>query len=1019
MTSKADEARAVVDAFGKRSPDALQLARAVSLAARVEPELLRKVRLELLPDIDAGAEADLWFSPLVQSSTPLAFTFLPAIADQLRRDLAESRDSLTRAWLVLSAVHEHSPVAMKLEERVTWTIINGGPTAHDEIEKDLNSVTSAILTQNRTGLARWALRAVPRLPVEARQTKAAQTLLVTAAAHLGAWQMLQKQVENNNLPATFINDLKVVLPSNLPQVEVGVRLLDDLDGFGLPVPATLRRYVVEFSNPPLSDQSDLVRVPGTVPMLLEVSWNGNEERQVKQLSLYRGRVETINVGGTPVTIRTARGDFYTLSENEEKEPSIVDRHAAVLARLPLQPKIGFVTRSSGSASNLVESMRSRLVPGTTGVFQLSGQGGIGKTVVASELARRLVQRYPQRIVWLSAATQANLDLNNILNGIATQLGRSDLRRLNPKAKVIEIKSLLGLQPTLIFIDDFDGVQTKEKKRCFDFLKLCPSAVLLIHKVYNIHVPERNSFVLRAMSQAESFEFLERTIDQTASPENFTGVNLAELAAVCRGNPLAMQLLVAQFQFTNSPDDLIKINGSLTAIFERSFELISRDARACSFALALFVPSASKAALSEVAGFGADLERTEKAAGQLITLQLAHSPGNDERLTINAFVRLNLRKRLRRIHYRQRFINYFVDYAEQHAEATVAHYDALEAELENLLGAIDLASSRSWNEVIRLSLALNRFLDVRGYWDEALRRNSQAQYAARMLGEDDVLPQLHQAAGEIYLRRGEFAKAEKAFRSVLTHYGDTVNTDVADATRRLGSIALERENLMKAKRLYSQSLEISRQLKLDASIADNLHNLAIVAQLEGKPDEAMKLYEESLRLSERVGDQRGAAVSLHQLGVVSREQGNYEQARNYFERSLSIKRSLGYREGMADTLHQLGLLYRTLGEKQQAAQPFAQALTLYQELQSPAAAVAASDLATLTTPARAKVTSKRMPSRKRKTKVAKSPAKKTAAKKGAAKKRRIGGISSLFSSRRRKSGGRMGGRFGPRSRKSFR
>src|SRR6476659_7502494 len=81
------EARTMVDTFEAAHPDVYQLAKAVSIAVRVEPELLRRVRLQLLPEIYAGAEADLWFSALVQSQTPLAMTFIPEVVDVLRATL--------------------------------------------------------------------------------------------------------------------------------------------------------------------------------------------------------------------------------------------------------------------------------------------------------------------------------------------------------------------------------------------------------------------------------------------------------------------------------------------------------------------------------------------------------------------------------------------------------------------------------------------------------------------------------------------------------------------------------------------------------------------------------------------------------------------------------------------------------------------------------------------------------------------------------------------------------------------
>ena len=52
--------------------NAIKLATAASLAARIEPELIRAIRLRLYPAVDVSAEIDLWISPLVQARSPSA-----------------------------------------------------------------------------------------------------------------------------------------------------------------------------------------------------------------------------------------------------------------------------------------------------------------------------------------------------------------------------------------------------------------------------------------------------------------------------------------------------------------------------------------------------------------------------------------------------------------------------------------------------------------------------------------------------------------------------------------------------------------------------------------------------------------------------------------------------------------------------------------------------------------------------------------------------------------------------------
>ncbi len=81
---------------------ALRLLRLVSPATRVEPELLRAVRL-LLTDVplDAGAESDVWQHPALIGSSCVAATLDPDEAKDLRRDFAREPERLRREVMEL------------------------------------------------------------------------------------------------------------------------------------------------------------------------------------------------------------------------------------------------------------------------------------------------------------------------------------------------------------------------------------------------------------------------------------------------------------------------------------------------------------------------------------------------------------------------------------------------------------------------------------------------------------------------------------------------------------------------------------------------------------------------------------------------------------------------------------------------------------------------------------------------------------------------------------------------------
>lgn len=941
----------------KRFRDAVRLARVVSIASRIEPELLRQARLKLLPAVDAGAEADLWFSPLVQASTPVALTLLPAVADLLRRELAKTPDALRSAWKLLKEVHRDAPEAIRLEERVTWETLSGRAGALQRVEEELMSVVSAINVQKRSGLARWALRAVPRMPEEARQTKAATTLVLTAATHLKAWHLLEKQIESNALSADFINQLQIVLPPDLPKVPLGVRLLQEArEGT-----SSERRYLIEFSAPPSTGLKDVIEVPGTAPLMIEVSWGDADKPDVKNVSLYQGRTEAVSVGtSSTVTIRTAAGDVYTLSEDTE-QPVSPSRDAPDVAgdRIPSPPSIGYVPRRLQSGLDIVEELTAELSPEVTRTVQIVGPPGTGKTTIAAEIARRLLDIYEQRVVWLSAAGRSDFSLNSLLDGIATQLSRSDIRTLDPKSKTQEVKSLLSNDIALVVLDDFEIIGAKEQSRCFNFLKSYGCATVIVSR-QSIGKPSvKDVITIGAMSVDEATEFLQLTINQAPRSWMFQESGPpARVISVCDGNPLAMQLLLAQIEFvqddTSALKEMSKGKGDpLRRVYNLSFNLpqLEDDGRAVLLATALFVPSASKDALAQVAPLDGDMDRLNKATTQLIRLKLACEVGDGNRLGVEGFIREALEGHLGRTRtsdYRRRFVAYFLSFAERHSEPTAADYDALEAEFENLIDAIDMAEGwEGWEEVTRICIYLSKFFDVRGYWDEALRRNAQAQRAAHKSGQRNQLPTLNQTAGYIYLKRRQFAKAEAAFRSVLRYYANKpLNVEVAIATSRLGSIALQQEKLKLAESFYSEALAISRQLEFQIGAADNIHNLAIVKQEQGKLDEARRLYQESLELSGSLNDDRSQAISFHQLGVIAMETKKYSEAENFLRKSLEIKSKLQDRSGMADTLHQLGLLY--LAEKKNSAAEAAlrDALGIFSQLGSPSAREVEEDLNSL-------------------------------------------------------------------------
>lgn len=169
-------------------PLVVDLARALSLATRIETELVRLMRLSLFPQSDVGLEANLWFSPLVDQRDVLGLSLVAECRDELRHQLAlpRHRSTLQTAWDVIERCHHPNddpgiaPV-INLQEAVTYhALASASPTEWSEhrraMQGELGTLINALDGDSDGSLAKWIASALPALPDAARQSPAAIAL---------------------------------------------------------------------------------------------------------------------------------------------------------------------------------------------------------------------------------------------------------------------------------------------------------------------------------------------------------------------------------------------------------------------------------------------------------------------------------------------------------------------------------------------------------------------------------------------------------------------------------------------------------------------------------------------------------------------------------------------------------------------------------------------------------------------------------------------------------------------------
>lgn len=574
--------------------------------------------------------------------------------------------------------------------------------------------------------------------------------------------------------------------------------------------------------------------------------------------------------------------------------------------IPRPPVVSFVPRLDRQNRDILEQLRQELAPEKIELVVLWGPGGVGKTALAAEAARGFKSASGQRVVWVSAENRTDFSLNILLDEIASQLGRSDLRRLSRESKSADIRAVIAPTPTLIVLDNFETISAKEQGDCANWLRKdapCPALITTREKIELAH-----NIPVDTMSSKEAAALLDLLIEQAGSSRAFEGLSRESIVRVADANPLVLQWVVAQIDLAQDPRstlaDLAKGKGDAAErIFLHSYNLpqLGDDGRAALLALSLFVTGASRLALADVAGFNGDVGRSNQSLKRLASLRLVNAAQKGDYFAVEGLTRELARSRLLRHEmlkrFQDRFVDFFLRFAREHRQDA----DALDTENDNLLAALDAASELTdWSSVAAMGEIIadpvDSVLAVRGYWDQATRAAELYLQEARHSRDKTRIADQAQNLAIICQRRGDFARARRLYEEALAiHEEGLDNEGKARVLGDLGLLEADEGNLERARQLAEQSFEIKKTLGDQRLIANSLHELGKLAYIQGDLAAAKTFFQQSLTAYTLISDQRGIGGSHQGLGVVETRQGRLKEAREHLAESLRIDEELEIRK----------------------------------------------------------------------------------------------------------------------------
>ena len=178
---------------------------------------------------------------------------------------------------------------------------------------------------------------------------------------------------------------------------------------------------------------------------------------------------------------------------------------------------------------------------------------------------------------------------------------------------------------------------------------------------------------------------------------------------------------------------------------------------------------------------------------------------------------------------------------------------------------------------------------------------------------------------------EYSSARDWYRRCLHAAGDRVPKEAARAWHGLASIDLKQGDYVGAREKLDKTLKIRQEIGDRAGEAATWHQLATIDVHQDDYGGAREKFEKSLRINQEIGNRVGEAATWHNLATIDLEQGDYAGAREKFGKALKVRQETGDRAGEAATWHQLGSIDLDQGDYAGAREKFERSLKGQQEI----------------------------------------------------------------------------------------
>lgn len=687
-----------------------------------------------------------------------------------------------------------------------------------------------------------------------------------------------------------------------------------------------------------------------------------ERRPSKQLARLLANSLEISTEEQATFVRVARGEI-NLERLPSQDPvtqvayTSTPRSPDALINLPITATqlIGR-EQELAAISQLLQDPECRMLT-------FVGPGGIGKTHLAIEAAAEHNTHFPDGVYFVSLDSIYSPTF--IVPAIAGELGVVFQGQIEPR---IQLLNYLRTKKVLILLDNVEHLLNGIDLFA-EILESAPRLKLLVtsreqlnlqgewvFEIQGLPVPSGNT--VQKPGDYSSIALFMQSARRKVANYKFQKDDLQSIIRICQaveGMPLGIELAATWVSviscseiaqeiersldfLTTSMRDVPERQRSLRAVFEHSWNLISKDERRTLQRLAVFQGCFTRKAAEQVAGASLHslmglvskslVRRTENGCYDLhdVIRQYAHEhlikdPQKDEVYNLHSDYYLS-----------------FLSEQEQELKG-YAQREAIQEladEIDNLHAAWSWAVNHNRFETIGSALrSFGALCDIRGWLNEGinyldlviqeLHAHPDFEHQPRILGQ--ALAQ----QGLLYFRQGKFHLAQSILEesiSILSPIGDC--NLLTDPLIISGIIFFLNGEIENAQTRMDEGLSCARAAGDPSFEAYAVYNKGYISSLLGHYKEAYEQMLTGLDMWRALGDPHSIALGLNFICPTAIQLGYYDQAQEFLEESLILCTQVGDRWGLGTAYRHLGLLALAQGNLTEAKSKIQKSLEIFAE-----------------------------------------------------------------------------------------